>query len=121
MKEDHHIDMSGRFYEKGVTGISCVSSDTKNHNGCSLKGRTKRYLEKNLFTSSIHEEYAKLYAICIYFLIKNKLENMNTLIICNDENFIYVKKISQSTSKHITQFYQYNKHYRIPKKAWQKS
>jgi len=39
MKENFHIDMSGRLYEKGTIGIACVSSKTKKHNGCALKGK----------------------------------------------------------------------------------
>ncbi len=92
MKEDFHIDMSGRIYEKGPIGIACVGSKTKNHNGCALRGKMRRHIEKNLCVGSICEEDAKLYAICIYFLIRNKLENIDTLIICNDENFVYVRE-----------------------------
>ncbi|MBA7524779.1 hypothetical protein ES705_16921 [subsurface metagenome] len=92
MKEDFHIDMSGRLYEKGTVGIACVGSNTKNHNGCALKGKMRRYIEKNLYIGSVYKENAKIYAIAIYFLIRNNLENIDNLIICNDENFLYVRE-----------------------------
>ena len=88
----YHIDMSGRFYEKKTCGIACVNSLKTNHNGCALTHKLKRYIEKNLCIGEIKEDKARLYAICIYFLIKDKLEDIDTLIICNDESFIYVKE-----------------------------
>jgi len=92
MKEDFHIDMSGRIYEKKTIGISCVGSKTKRHNGCAIRGGMVRFIEKNLCVGSIYEENAKIYALCIYFLIRNKIEEIDTLIICNDENFYYVRE-----------------------------
>src|SRR3989344_1536072 len=92
MGDDYHIDMSGRLYEKGNSGIACVGTKTKDHVGCAIKGRTKRLIEKNLCIGKIHEDYARIYAICIYFIIKDRINNIDTLIICNDEDFNYVKE-----------------------------
>lgn len=91
-KEDFHIDMSGRISRRRNIGIACVSIDSREHNGCALKGNLIKFIQKNLFLGSIYEERSKLYAICIYLLIKNKVDNINTLIVCNDEDFTYVKE-----------------------------
>jgi len=92
MTEDFHIDMSGRIYKKKTIGIACVGSQTKQHNGCALKSNLIKLIQEKLCAGSIYEEYAKIYAICIYLLIKDKLTRINTLIICNDEEFTYVKE-----------------------------
>ena len=67
MLEDYHVDLSIRLFDKGNTGIACVSAVTKNHVGCALSWRLKKYVAKTLFTSSPRLDYAKLYAICIYY------------------------------------------------------
>jgi hypothetical protein len=90
--EDYHVDMSVRLYEEGNTGIACVAAQSKEHNGCALSGRDKKKIDRNLCSGSIFQEHAKLYAIIIYYLIKNKLHKIKTLIICNDEDFVYVKE-----------------------------
>lgn len=91
MGDDYHIDMSGKLYAEGNCGIACINSRTRIHNGCALSGRLKRLIEKNLFNTTTAEDYAKIYAICIYYLIKDKVNEIENLIICNDEKFIYVK------------------------------
>jgi len=91
MKEDFHIDLSNKFYSKRTTGIAFVGTITKINKGCGISERVKRYIEKNLFNSLIHKDRAKLHAIYIYYIIKENLENIKRLIICNDEDFIIVK------------------------------
>ncbi len=91
-REDYHIDLSGRFYEKGATGVACVNTKKSRHYGLAIKGRDKNTIKKKLFSSDFKEEYARLYAICIYFLIKNNLSEIRDLVICNDECFLYVKE-----------------------------
>ena len=39
----------------------------------------------------IWHDYARVYAICIYYLIKDDLNVFDTLIICGDEDFNSVK------------------------------
>lgn len=92
MAEDYHIDMSGRIYTQRTIGIACVSTQHKKHNGCVLKGNLIKLIQKNLCLGSIKEEHAKIYAICIYLLIKDKLSEISKLIVCNDEEFCYVKE-----------------------------
>lgn len=92
MAEDFHVDLSNSLYRKGTTGISCINSKTKEHNGCALPNRMKRQIKSNLCIGTIRESYAKFYSICIYFLIRNRLEKIKTLIICNDEEFSYVRE-----------------------------
>jgi hypothetical protein len=91
-KEENYIDMSGRIYKMETIGIASLGINTKKHNGCALKGNLIKFIEKNLCVGSIYEEHAKLYAICIYLLIRNKLHEISSLTICNDEDFYYVKK-----------------------------
>lgn len=92
MVEDFHVDMSVRLYEEGNSGIACIGATTRNHNGCAISGRDKKKIDKNLCSGSIYQEHAKLYAIIIYYLIKDKLSDIGTLIICNDEDFTYVRE-----------------------------
>ena len=91
MVEDYHVDLSNRFYSKKTTGIAFVGAKTKRNKGCALHPRIKRSIERNLFIGSRIVNDAKLYAICIYFLIKEDFRNIEKLIICNDEIFLYVK------------------------------
>jgi len=48
----------------------------------------KKELERDL---GIWHDYARVYAICIYYLIKDDLNVFDTLIICGDEDFNSVK------------------------------
>jgi hypothetical protein len=91
MTEDFHVDMSGRIYKKKTIGIACVGTNSGKHNGCALRGNLIKFIQEKLCIGTIMEEHAKLYAICIYYLIKNKLNEIETLIICNDEEFNYVR------------------------------
>jgi hypothetical protein len=92
MKEDFHIDMSGRIYKKVTIGIACLGTRSKKHNGCALRSNLIKLIEKTLCVGDISEEHAKIYAICIYLLIKDRINDIETLIICNDEEFTYVKE-----------------------------
>lgn len=92
MKEDFHIDMSNRIFWRKNIGIACVGANSRRHNGCALKGHLINLIESKLCVGKIKEEHAKLYAICIYFLIKDKVNEIETLIVCNDEDFNYVKE-----------------------------
>ncbi len=92
MKEYFHIDLSTQFSKKGNTGIACLRLPSKRHKGCALNNRIKRYIEKTLFLkANLRKEYAKLHAICIYFLIEEELEEIEKLVVCNDEDFLVVK------------------------------
>lgn len=91
MKEDYHIDLSNQFHSKKITGIASVGAITKSNNGCGLNRNLKNNIRNKLYNQNIHHESAKLYAICIYYLIKENTENIKRLIICNDEDFKIVK------------------------------
>lgn len=93
MKDNFHIDMSGRIYKNKTIGIALVGTETRENYGCALKGNLIKIVKKRLFKKNFYEDSAKLYAICIYLLIKEIKMNINTLIICNDENFFIVKKV----------------------------
>jgi len=92
-KDDFHVDMSGRIYEKRNVGIALVGTNTKINYGCVIKGNLLQLIKKHLFETNIYYDSAKLYAICIYLLVKNIKNKARTLIICNDEDFRVVKKI----------------------------
>lgn len=84
-----HIDTSNRFYQKRNTGIAYRMIKTHEHKGLGISNKLKRELDRDL---NAGEDYARLYAICIYFLIKDDLDKFDILIICNDELFLYVKE-----------------------------
>ena len=48
MKDDFHIDMSGRIYESKTIGIAIVGAKTKINYGCVLKGNLVKFIKKNL-------------------------------------------------------------------------
>lgn len=93
MKDNFHVDMSGRIYEERTIGIALVATENKTHYGCALKGNLVRFIKKNLFKKNIYEDSAKLYAICISLLVKKIRKEIKTLIICNDEDFEIVKRV----------------------------
>lgn len=92
-KDNFHVDMSGRIYEGKNIGIAIIGTKTKINYGCALKGNLIKLVKKELFKKNIFEDSAKLYAICIYLLVKEVKEKIDTLIICNDEDFEVVKGI----------------------------
>ena len=98
-KYDFHVDMSGRIYEGKTIGIALVGTKTKVNYGYALKGNLVKLIKKELFTENISEDSAKLYAICIYLLVKEVRDNIHTLIICNDEDFNIVKKTLEKLLK----------------------
>lgn len=84
-----HIDTSRRFRQIGDTGIAYKIIKTNEHKGLGVSNKLKRELDRDL---NAGEDYARLYAICVYFLIKDDLDKFDILIICNDEPFLYVKE-----------------------------
>src|SRR3989344_9279907 len=93
MKEDFHVDMSGRIYSGKNIGIALVGTNSKINYGCALKGNLVKLIKKELFKKNIYEDSAKLYAICIYLLVREVKKDVRTLIICNDEDFHIVKSV----------------------------
>ena len=84
-----HIDLSHKFYERKDTGIAFKIVGSNIHKGMSLSIKLKREIEKKL---NAKKEYAKLYAISIYYLIRDNLSDFDELIICGDEDPALVKK-----------------------------
>lgn len=97
MAEVYHIDLSNKFWKRKTTGIACVSTDNKQHAGCALSLPLKQGISRHLNGADSREGRAKLYAICIYYLIEEKLPNIRKLVICNDEDFnlvrVYLKRM----------------------------
>jgi tetrahydromethanopterin S-methyltransferase subunit G len=101
MKQDFHVDMSGRIYEKKDIGIALVGVNTGLNYGCVLKIQLLKKIKKELFKENFYYDSAKLYAICIHFLVDDVRDLVDKLIICNDEDFRVVKKIlDQLLGKH---------------------
>ncbi|MBU1203715.1 MAG: hypothetical protein KKG60_01460 [Nanoarchaeota archaeon] len=92
MESDYHIDLSHKLWAKKTTGIACVNSMTKEHNGCVLTRQFKESIKKDFFKDFPKRNYARLYALCIYYLIRDKEKKIRRLIICNDEHFDFVKE-----------------------------
>jgi len=84
-----HIDTSSKLYENKDTGIAyrIVKSDA--HKGLALSRRLKKELKRDL---DADQDYPRIYAICIYYLIKDDLNLFDTLVICGDENYSYVRQ-----------------------------
>ncbi len=95
MKKNHfdgrtmHIDISGRFYQKSHSGIAFKIIPSQEHRGLIISKKLKKLLNKNL---DLNNSYSKLYAICIYYLIWDKLDHFDNLVICNDESYSEVKR-----------------------------
>jgi len=84
-----HIDTSCKLYEKKNTGIAYRITKSNIHKGIVLSKKLKKELERDL---NVQEDYARMYAIAIYFLIKEDLDQFSVLVICGDENFNYTKR-----------------------------
>lgn len=83
-----HVDTSSKLYERKDTGIAYKITKTNHHKGLGLSLKLKKELERDL---NADQDYARIYAICIYYLIKDDLNLFETLIICGDEKFSLVK------------------------------
>jgi len=83
-----HIDVSRRFYQKGDTGVAFRIIPSQEHKGMALSNKLKNELKRDLH---IDKDYARLYAICIHYLIRDELNSFDNLVICNDEEYIHVK------------------------------
>ena len=84
-----HIDMSCKFYEKRDSGVAFKILKSGAHKGLVLSNKLKRELDRDIHA---YEDYARLYAICIYTLIENNLDDFDILVVCGDEEFDDVKK-----------------------------
>lgn len=105
MAEDYHVDLSGRLHGKKKIGVACVGATTKTNNGCVISSDLKEFIQKELFAGKKKSDCAKLYAIIIYNLIVSKLDDIKTLIICNDADFTYTKHYLEILlSKHTYNF-----------------
>jgi len=88
-KKVMHVDTSCKLYENKNTGISFKIVGSNEHGGLALSKKLKKELKRDLH---IEEDYPRIYSICIYYLIKERLDAFDILVICGDENFVYVKK-----------------------------
>jgi hypothetical protein len=84
-----HIDISKRFYQRGDSGMAFKIVPSQKHKGVVISKRLKKLLKKKF---DLNKNYTQLYAICIYYLIYDELDNFDNLVICNDESYSDVKK-----------------------------
>ncbi len=91
-----HIDVGRRFYQKGDSGVAFKIIPLNKHKGMALSNKLKKEIKRDFH---IDYFYARLYTICIYYLIEDELDSFDNLVICNDENYIYVKRTLQNCSK----------------------
>lgn len=93
MKKDYdcdgvmHMDTSSKLYERKDTGIAYKIIKTNHHQGLGLSLKLKKELERDL-----GYDYARIYSICIYYLIEKNLDIFDTLVICEDEDYNKVEK-----------------------------
>ena len=83
-----HIDISRRFYQLGDSSMAFKIIPSEEHKGLLLSNKLKKELIRDL---KINQDYPKLSAICIYYLIKENLDIFDNLVICNDESYSNVK------------------------------
>lgn len=84
-----HVDTSVKLHKSKNTGIAYKIIGSNKHKGLVLHRKLKKELKRDL---NIQDDYARLYAICIFFIIKEDLNLFDTLIICGDEDVTYVKE-----------------------------
>ena len=83
-----HIDTSCKLYENKDTGIAYKIINTNEHRGLVINKKLKKELKKKF---DMRKDFAKLYSVCIYYLIKDNLNEFDILIICADEKFEKVR------------------------------
>jgi hypothetical protein len=84
-----HIDTSGKFYEKKNSGVAYKIVKTNEHKGIVISNKMKRDLDRGMNADG---DYPRLYAIVIYKLIKENLNDFDVLVICEDEHYVYVRE-----------------------------
>ncbi len=84
-----HIDTSVKLHKQKDTGIAYKIIESNKHKGLAIQRKLKKELKRDL---NVQEDYARLYAISIFLLIKDDLELFDTLVICGDECIVYVKE-----------------------------
>jgi len=88
-KHTIHIDMSGNLCKVETVGVSFVSvTDPLFHKGCAI---SKDILRSLINVHGLDFDYPRLYAIIIYLIIKDDLDVINNIIICDDQPFNYVR------------------------------
>lgn len=84
-----HVDTSAKLYERKDTGIAYKIIKTGKHKGVGISLKMKKELERKL---DADHDRARVYAIVIYYIIKDDLDLFDDLIICGDEDFTSVKE-----------------------------
>ncbi|MFH1590902.1 MAG: hypothetical protein ABIC95_03155 [archaeon] len=83
-----HVDMSGQLNEKKAVGVAWYCAETSQHRGVALSPQFKK---KVLSSVKDNEVFPKIYASCIFLLILDYLDDISSVVICNDEPFTLVK------------------------------
>ncbi len=81
--------MSEKFYREKTVGIAWINNEKTLHKGLSMTGKL---ITKLISKNNANKNFARLYAICIFLIIKDNISMIRKMIICNDEEFSKVKK-----------------------------
>ena len=85
-----HIDTSVQLRASNrFTGIGVCTPSKDFNKGACLSPTLKKAIKKH---PKVTENYAHLYAACIWRIIEENVDDIDLLIICNDENFSIVKE-----------------------------
>lgn len=89
-KHTIHIDMSGDLSENKYIGIAFISNiDSNYHKGIFLSSRFIKSLKPKLLNKKTNSLF---YSFCIFKLIRDEVEKIEKVIICNDYPFNEVKQ-----------------------------
>ena len=84
-----HVDMSQKFSNMKNIGVAWISTDRQHHKGLALSGKLIKKLVNEV---GANHDFARLYAICIFLILRDDISKVSEIIICNDEDFTTVKK-----------------------------
>ena len=73
------VDMSQKFYKRTNVGVAWCDNNKRTHKGLALSGNL---IKKLISEHHVDYDFSRLYAICIYFLIKENINNIKKIIIC---------------------------------------
>lgn len=91
-----HVDMSGKFYNRENVGIAWTDEKKQKHKGLFLSGKQVTRIVEN---KNADDDFPRLYAICIYLIVKEDIDGIRELILCTDETFLEVKEYLSSLFK----------------------
>ncbi len=83
-----HIDMSEKLHRRKTVGVAWCDISRKEHKGLALSGKD---IKRLIGEVNADHDFARLYAILIYHLIKDDSGKIEEIIICHDECYSDVR------------------------------